>query len=239
VGDRETTLHALLALDAEALARGSSVVAGCGLGPGLTDVLARHAVGALDAVDELHVARWGVAGSESAAEARRAQREPAREWRDGELVHEKHRHAELIWFPDPVAARECELVATGVGLLVAANPAAGRVTARLGVPPAKRFSPPGRRDPGAGWGAVRVEAWGWRGTARTSVVYGVIERTAVAAGTVLAVTGAWIAGALPGLDSPPVAGAHGLGAVVDPVQFLGELANRGVKAAAFEGVAVA
>ena len=237
--DRDATLRALLALDAEAKSRDTSVVVGCGLAPGLTDVLARHAVGALDAVDELHVARWGVAGSESAAEARRAQREEAREWRDGELVHEKHRHGELIWYPDPVGARECELVATGVELLVSANPGAGRITARLGVPPAKRFTPPGRRDPGAGWGAVRVEAWGWRGTARTSVVYGVIERTAVAAGTVLGVTGAWLAGALPALASAPRPGAFGLGSVVDPVPFLAELAHRGVKAAAFEGVAVA
>jgi len=237
--DRDATLRSLLALDAEARARATSVVAGCGLAPGLTDVLARHAVGALDAVDELHVARWGVAGSESAAEARRAQREEAREWRDGELVHEKHRHAELIWYPDPVGARECELVATGVELLVSANPGAGRVTARLGVPPSKRFTPPGRRDPGLGWGAVRVEAWGWRGTARTSVVYGVIERTAVAAGTVLGVTGACLAGAIPGLSTLPASGAFGLGAVVEPVPFLAELARRGVKAAAFEGVAVA
>ena len=164
---------------------------------GSSDVLARHAVGALDAVDELHVARWGVAGPESASEARRALREPAHEWRDGELVHEKHRHAELIWYPDPVGARECELVATGVELLVAANPGAGRITSRLGLPPTRRFMPPARRDPSAQWGAVRVEAWGWRGTARTSVVYGVIERTGVAAGTVLGVTGAWLAGALP------------------------------------------
>jgi hypothetical protein len=237
--DRDATLRSLLALDAEARARETRVVAGCGLAPGLTDVLARHAVGALDAVDELHVARWGVAGNESAAEARRAQREEAREWRDGELVHEKHRGAELIWFPDPVGARECELVATGVELLVAANPGAGRVTARLGVPSTKRFTPPGRRDPGAGWGAVRVEAWGWRGTARTSVVYGVIERTAVAAGTVLGVTGACLCGALPDLASVPRAGAVGLGTVVEPVPFLAELARRGVKAAAFEGVAVA
>lgn len=237
--DRDATLRSLVALDAEARTRGTSVVAGCGLAPGLTDVLARHAVGALDAVDELHVARWGVAGGESAAEARRAQREEAREWRDGELVHEKHRHAELIWYPDPVGARECELVATGVELLVAANPGAGRVTARLGVPPARRFTPPGRRDPGLGWGAARVEAWGWQGTARTSVVYGVIERTAVAAGTVLGVTGAWLAGSIPGLATPPPVGAVGLGAVVEPVPFLAELARRGVKAAAFEGVAVA
>jgi hypothetical protein len=238
VADRDATLRSLLALDVEAQSHDTAVVIGCGLAPGLTDVLARHAVGALDAVDELHVARWGVAGSESLAEARRAQREPAREWRDGELVHEKHRHGELIWFPDPVAARECELVATGVELLVAANPGAGSVTARLGVPVVHWFTPPGRRDPGAGWGAVRVEAWGWQGTARTSVVYGVIERTAVAAGTVLGVTGAWLAGALADL-SPAPAGAHGLGAVVDPVRFLAELSSRGVKAAAFEGVAVA
>ena len=238
VSDRDATVHALLALDQEARSHGTQVVIGCGLAPGLSDVLARHAVGALDSVDELHVARFGVAGPESAAEARRAEREPAREWRDGELVHEKHRSAELIWFPDPVAARECELVATGVELLVAANPGAGRVTARLGVPATRRLTPPGRRDPGAGWGAVRVEAWGWRGTARTSVVYGVIERTAVAAGTVLGVTGAWLAGALPDL-APTMEGAWGLGAVVDPVRFLAELAQRGVKAAAFEGVAVA
>ena len=203
-------------------------------------MLARHAVGALDAVDELHVARWGVAGSESAAEARRAQREEAREWRDGELVHEKHRHGELIWYPDPVGARECELVATGVELLVSANPGAGRVTARLGVPPAKRFTPPGRRDPGAGWGAVRVEAWGWRGTARTSVVYGVIERTAVAAGTVLGVTGRVVGRRAARRSrrrrSP---GRAAWARWSEPVPFLAELAHRGVKAAAFEGVAVA
>jgi hypothetical protein len=237
--DRDATLGALIALDADARHRDTIVVAGCGLAPGLADVLARHAVGALDSVDELHVARWGIAGSESASEARRAQREPSREWRDGELVHDKHRHAQLIWYPDPVGARECELVATGIELLVAANPGAGRVTSRLGVPPTRRFTPPGRRDPGAAWGAVRVEAWGWRGPARTSVVYGVIERTAVAAGTVLGVTAAWLAGALPGVASWPAPGAYGLGAVVDPIAFLAELARRGVKAAAFEGVAVA
>ena len=103
--DRDATLGALLALDSDARAHGTRVVAGCGLAPGLSDVLARHAVGALDSVDELHVARWGVAGPESASEARRTLREPAHEWRDGELVHEKHRHAELIWYPDPVGPR--------------------------------------------------------------------------------------------------------------------------------------
>jgi hypothetical protein len=61
----------------------------------------------------------------------------------------------------------------------------------------------------------------------------------VAAGTVLGVTGAWLSGALPDLAAVAEPGAVGLGAVVAPVPFLGELARRGVKAAAFEGVAVA
>jgi hypothetical protein len=236
--DRDATIRALLALDTDARAAGVRVVVGCGLAPGLADVLARHAVGILDAVDELHVARWGVAGPSSASEARHAEREPALEWRDGEMVHDKHRSAELIWFPDPVGARECELVATGVELLVDANPGAGRITARLGVPPVRRFTPPGRRDPGAAWGAVRSEAWGWKGNVRTSVVYGVIERTGVAAGTVLGVATAWLAGALPAVGDGAAGGAFGLGVVVDTVPFLAELARRGVKAAAFEGLAV-
>jgi hypothetical protein len=64
----------------------------------------------------------------------------------------------------------------------------------------------------------------------------VVERTAVAAGAVLAVVAAQLVGALhPRLDQ---SGVHGLGALLDPVPFLAELAQRGVRAAAFEGVAV-
>jgi hypothetical protein len=44
---------------------------------------------------------------------------------------------------------------------------------------------------------------------------------------------------MPDLAAVPAPGAVGLGAVVEPVPFLAELASRGVKAAAFEGVAVA
>jgi hypothetical protein len=71
------------------------------------------------------------------------------------------------------------------------------------------------------------------------VVYGVIERAGVAAGTVLGVTTAWLAGRLPDVAEIPEPGAVPLGSVVKPVPFLAELAHRGVKAATFEGVAVA
>jgi hypothetical protein len=214
------------------------VVMGCGLAPGLADVLTRHAAGALDEVDEVHVARWGVAGDACAQSTRQVLREPAAEWRNGEMVQERGRGDELIWFPDPVGARECALVGVGVEALVAAVPGVTRATMRLGMPSVRRLRVLGHNDPGEGFGAVRAEAWGWQGKARRTVVYGVIERTAVAAGTVLGVTAAWLAGALPALGAPPAPGIHSLGPLVDPVPFLVELANRGVKAAAFEGVPV-
>ena len=55
---------------------------------------------------------------------------------------------------------------------------------------------------------------------------------------VLGVTAAWLGGALPALGALPAPGAAPLGATVAVVPFLAELARRGVKAAAFEGVPV-
>ena len=119
VADHDAAISALLALHEPARARGRP--RGCGLAPGLADVLVRHAGGVLDSVDEVHVARFGVGGPACASLAR-AQREPSREWREQAVAHDRHRGDELIWFPDPVGARECELVATGVELLAAATP---------------------------------------------------------------------------------------------------------------------
>jgi hypothetical protein len=69
-------------------------------------------------------------------------------------------------------------------------------------------------------------------------VYGAVERTAIATGTVLAVTVAALAGALPSLVSTEP-GVRGLGQIAVPRAFLEELARRGVRAAVFEGVPVA
>lgn len=237
--DDVATVGGLLDLDATAQDRGVTVAVGCGLAPGLADVLARHAGGALDVVDEVNVARAGIAGDACRASWRHALHERAVELRDHEL-HELRRHGghDLVWFPDPVGAQACELVAPGVRLLAAALPEAERITVRYGGRPDKRGLWPHRRDLEGSWGALRVEVWGRRGIAREPIVYGAIERTAIAAGTVLAVSAASLAGALTGpLRARP--GAHGLGELADPVAFLAELARRGVKVAAFEGVAVA
>ncbi|HEY4397742.1 MAG TPA: hypothetical protein VGO28_08720 [Acidimicrobiia bacterium] len=238
--DDATAIDALLELEEQARRDGVLLAPGCGLAPGLADVLARHAADALDSVDEIHVARAGAAGPACTAAVRRARRDPAVEWRDGVWQDERHPNPELVWFPDPIGSRECAPVTVGVALLVSAFPAVRRVTVRFAEPVSRRHTW-GRRGLDEGWGSTRVEVWGWRGQAREAMVYGVIDRTAIAAGTVLAVTAARLAGIAPGLAARtgPASGVHGLAALVEPVPFLAELARRGVKAAVFEGVAVA
>src|SRR5439155_16453144 len=124
--------------------------------------------------------------------------------------------------PDPIGARECAPVASGIALLVRAFPGVARATVRLGEPPSRRLTWPGRQALDDGWGSARVEVWGWRGRVRESMVYGVIDRTAVAAGTVLAVAAARLAGVVPSLGARegPSGGVHGLAALVEPVPFL-------------------
>jgi hypothetical protein len=80
-------------------------------------------------------------------------------------------------------------------------------------------------------GAVRVEVRGWRHGSRQAVVLGSIDRPAVAAAGVAAVSVLW---AMAGrFREPRAAGLAEL--LVDPGPFLAELARRGVKAALFEG----
>ncbi len=67
------------------------------------------------------------------------------------------------------------------------------------------------------------------------MVYGVIERTGVAAGTVLGVTAAWLAGAIPDVGDDATVGAFGLGVVADSVPFLAELSRRGVEGRGVRG----
>ena len=87
-----------------------------------------------------------------------------------------------------------------------------------------------RPHPEGGLGALRVEVRGRRGTARDEYVLGAIDRPAVAAGAVAALAAAWIG---EGRLSRP--GAGGLAELTEPTPFLASLAERGVKAAVFEG----
>jgi hypothetical protein len=88
-----------------------------------------------------------------------------------------------------------------------------------------------RPHPEGTLGAVRVEVRGRHGVATDDRVLGAIDRPAVAAGAVAAVAARW---ALDGRLLAP--GAGGLASMVEPGPFLAVLAERGVKAAVFEGV---
>jgi hypothetical protein len=214
-----------------------AVRTGAGLGPGLSEVLVRHAADDFDAVDEVHVARVGVAGPACAEAVRAARRATPGEWRDGAWYCDRSFGPELLWFPDPVGARECQLVGVGTAPVAATVPGARHVTVRLAAPPpSARWRRRLARDPVCdGWGAVRIEVTGWRNGVAGSIVYGMVDRTEVVAGSVLAVTAATLAGAIEaGVDRSP--GVRPLGAATAPVPFLAELARRGVSAATFEGV---
>jgi hypothetical protein len=234
--DEHDALEQLRALTPNARAAGVTVAAGCGLAPGLGDVLARHAANAFEKVDEVRLARSGWAGPACIATVRHERRSLVHTWHDGGW-REEHPHGDrLVWFPEPIGGRDCRTVTGATGLLVDAFGDVPRLSVQLGEPPRRgRLRRRNSFDPE--WGAARVDVWGRRDGAFQCLVYGVVERTAVAAGAVLGVTAARLGGALgPRLSAP---GVHGLAALVEPVAFLSELAPRGVRAAAFEGVAVA
>jgi hypothetical protein len=233
--DAVADARALLGLDTEARERGVPVVVGAGFAPGLTCVLAAQAASRFDAVDEVHVAKVGTGGPACARQHHRALRGMALDWRDGGWTQRPAGSGrELCWFPDPVGAEDCYRAALPDALLlVPAFPGVNRVTARLAANRRDRLTaglPMLRRPhPEGGPGAVRVEVRGRRGTSRDVTVLGAMDRPAVAAGAVAALSVLWAAqGRL------RRAGAAGLAELVDPVPFLAELRRRGVRAAVFE-----
>jgi saccharopine dehydrogenase-like NADP-dependent oxidoreductase len=238
VADSIDDVRALLDLDAEARERALVVAVAAGFGPGLSCVLARHAAAGFDTVDEIHVARSGTGGPACARQHHHALTADALDWRDGAWRRRPGGSGrELCWFPDPIGGLDCYRGGLPDALtLVPAFPGVERVTARLAASRRDRLTahlPMMRRPhPEGAVGALRVEVRGRRGTASDVRVLGAIDRPAAAAGAVAAVTAGWAAeGRL------RRHGAAGLAELVDDaVPFLNDLAHRGVRAAAFDGV---
>lgn len=226
---------ALLDLDAEACIRGVAVVVGAAFSPGYSCLLARHAAASFDSVTELHVARSGTGGPACARQHHAALTGHALDWRDGGWQRRPAGSGrELCWFPDPVGGEDCyRAELPDALLLVPAFPSIERVTARLAATRRDRFSallPMLRKPHPEGLvGAVRVEVRGRRSGRSEVLVLGALDRPAVAAGAMAALAlRKAVAGGLP-------PGAAGLGAVADPIPFLNDLAEIGIKAAVFEG----
>ncbi|MFN8041057.1 MAG: Gfo/Idh/MocA family oxidoreductase [Acidimicrobiales bacterium] len=234
-GDAVEDVRALLDLDAEAREREVPVVVGAGFAPGLTCVLARHAADQLDAVDEVHVAKSGTGGPACARHHHAALGGRSVDWKDGGWITRPGGSGrELCWFPDPIGGQDCYRAALADALvLVPAFPGVQRVTARVAATRRDRLTARlpmlWPTHPEGGPGGVRVEVRGQRGSGRDVVVYGAMDRPAVATGAVGALAALQVAA---GEVAP---GAAGLAATVDPVPFLAELRRRGVRAAVFEG----
>jgi hypothetical protein len=233
--DAVSDVKALLGLDPEARERGVPVVVGAAFAPGLTCVLAAQAATRFDTVDEVHVAKVGTGGPACARQHHGALRGMAVDWRDGGWIQRPAGSGrELCWFPDPIGAEDCYRASLpDAFILVPAFPGVVRVTARLAANRRDRLTarlpmlrPP---HPEGGPGAVRVEVRGRRGTSRDVTVLGAMDRPAVAAGAVAALSVLWAAdGRL------RRSGAAGLAELVEPVPFLADLRRRGVRAAVFE-----
>ncbi len=228
-------VRGLLDLDAEARTQRVAVVIGAAFSPGYSCVLARHASAGFEDVTEVHVARSGTGGPACARQHHGALTGQALDWRDGGWQRRSAGSGrELCWFPDPIGAEDCyRAELPDALLLVPAFPGVGRVTARLAATRRDRFSAhlPMLRNPHPEGllGAVRVEVRGRRNGMSDVLVLGALDRPAVAAGVTAALALRWaVVGRLP-------AGAGGLGAIAEPVPFLAELAQVGIKAAVFEG----
>lgn len=236
--DDPDEVTALLGLDAEATARGVTVAVGAGFAPGLTDVLAAHAAALFDQVTEIHVAKVGTGGPACARSHHRALAGTAMDWRDGAWLRRAAGSGrELVWFPDPIAARDCYRAALAdPALLVPEFPGVARVTARLAATRRDRLTSPlpmlRRPHADGGPGAVRVEVRGIVGGAHEVVVYGAMDRPAVAGGAVAA-----LAALALGSGEARRTGAAGIAGLVDPVAMLAGLAERGVRCAVFDPAA--
>jgi saccharopine dehydrogenase-like NADP-dependent oxidoreductase len=234
--DLDETRH-LLDLDAEARERGRHVVVGAGFSPGLTCLLARHAAADFTAVDEVHVAKAGTGGPACARQHHQALAGEALDWRDGGWVRRPAGSGrELCWFPDPVGGLDCYRAELPDALLLrGAFPGVERITARMSASRRDRVTahlPMLRRPHAEGAiGAVRVEVRGHKAAATDARVLGAIDRPAAAAGTVAALAALWA-----GRGELNRTGAAGLAELVsEPLDFLHQLSERGVRAAVFEG----
>ena len=229
-------VEALLRLDLSAREAGRHVIVGAGFSPGLTCVLARHASAELAQVEEIHVAKLGTAGPACARQHHEALRTSGKDWRDGDWADVRGGSGrELCWFPDPIAGSDCYRAALCEPILLHdLFPNAQRITSRMAATRRDRLTArlPMMRKPHAeaGAGAVRVEVRGTRNGMSEVIVFGCMDRPSVAAGTVVATGVGEVFGDRVGLP-----GARGLGARVEPIPFLAELARRGVKCARFEG----
>lgn len=236
LSDALNDVEGLLELDSTAEKADRSIIVGAAFSPGLSCLLARHGGERFDRVEELHVARMGTGGPSCQRQLHRARTKEALERRNGSwMKRPSGAGRELVWFPDPLGARDCYRAALADPVLLSASfPEAERITAKVAATRRDRLTAwlPMLRPPHSdgGPGAVRVEIRGIRGGVQTTEVIGAIDYPSAAAAAVAAIAAEWsLLGVLP-------SGSWSLGMLDDPLPWLQELENRGITAAVYEGL---
>ena len=236
LSDALNDVEGLLDLDSVANKAERSVIVGAAFSPGLSCLLARHGGTRFDSVEELHVARMGTGGPACQRQLHRARTQESLELRKGNWMRRPSGGGrELVWFPDPLGARDCYRAALADPVLLSASfPEAERITAKVAATRRDRLTAwlPMLRPPhkDGGPGAVRIEIRGIRDQIQSTEVIGAIDYPSAAAGAVAAIAAEWsLLGVLP-------SGSWSLGMLDDPLPWLQELENRGITAAVYEGL---
>ncbi|MBI2169195.1 MAG: hypothetical protein HYU28_06790 [Actinobacteria bacterium] len=236
--DDVEAVRALFDLSPAAHASGVTVVAGAGLAPGLSEVLAAYAAESLQEVDGIDVARFSASGRACQLVAARAARGRATDFEGGALGRPRAGSGRrLVYFPPPVGPQDCRRAESAVPLL-ARRAVSGlrRVDVRHASPLwAPRLGAwVGRRTQArADLGALHVEVSGSQGRARRVLTLGAVDRIASLTGAILATAAAIVAGLGPFPASET--GTRGFAELGPPRALLAELAARGVRAARFDG----
>ncbi len=238
IADAITDVQQLISLHARAAESGRRVVVGAGCSPGLSCLLAAHAAGLFERVEEIHVAKSGTGGPACARQHHRSLRQAHWEWRDEAWIRRRASSGrQLAWFPERIGALDCYRAGLAEPfLLQRAFPHARRVTARIAATRRDRLTGwlPMLRPPHAdgGPGGLRVEVWGHRQGVLDVVVYGLADHPARVAGIVAAA-------ACGGLEQGwfAVPGVLTMANCRDPAVVLQALSAMGVQVAVFEGAA--
>lgn len=236
VSEAIADVEALLDLDAVAIKAERAVIIGAAFSPGMSCLLARHCGHRFDQVQEVHVARMGTGGPACQRQLHRARTKDSIEWRDGSWVKRPGGTGrELVWFPDPLGARDCYRAALPDPLLLSANFSdADRITAKVAATRRDRLTAwlPMLRPPhnDGGPGAIRVEIRGLLNGSQATEVIGAIDYPSAVSGALASISTEWL------LEQALPYGAWSLGMIDDPVPWLQELEARGVTAAIYEGI---
>ncbi|MCY3634285.1 MAG: hypothetical protein OXH23_01600 [bacterium] len=233
--DSVSDVRRLLGMNGAVRQQDSLVVAGVGMAPGLSDVLAVRAAEGFDRVTEVHVAKFGTGGPDCARQHHKALSSMALEWRGGWKQRPGGSGRELCWFPSPVDAADCYRAALPDPMLLVRKFArADRITARMAATRRDRFSswlpmlrPP---HPEGKLGAVRVEVRGQKDEAWSGRILGASAAPGfAAAAAVMSVI------ELVGSGKVNGPGVVGLSEIVDAGEFLDLVAGHGVVSEEFSG----